>query len=104
MALGLGVGAAHYFTMIQLLALVEKGSLYQLIHTLALLWLIGRSGRANALARWFFFLGIALFSGSFYAKALYWPLDISIIAPLGGFFLALGWAFLALGGGLGRKP
>lgn len=103
MALSMGAIAAHAFSMIQLIALVEKGSLYQLLHTLALLWLIGREGAFNAIARWLFVFGMLLFCGSLYVKAFNYFADISLTTPAGGILLMLGWVSLALGARLGKK-
>ena len=103
-ALSMGAIAAHAFTMFNLMALVEKGSLYQMIHTLAILWLIGREGCFNMAARWLFLLGIVLFSGSLYLKAFYYYADISYSTPAGGICLMLGWAALAMGPRFGKKP
>jgi len=102
-AISMGAIAAHVFTMFQLMALLEKGSLYQMIHTLAILWLIGREGCFHAVARWLFLLGILLFSGSLYLKAFYYFADIRYSTPAGGLCLLAGWVALALGPRFGKK-
>lgn len=96
-AVSMGAVAAHAFTMLQLMALLEKASLYQFIHTLALLWLVGKEGWAHRISRWCFLFGILLFCGSLYGKAFYWPLQIQHSTPTGGCFLIAGWLFLAYG-------
>src|SRR5207249_6560151 len=58
-----------------MLAVFETGVRYQMYHTFALLIVAAAMGhigpaRLLAIAGWFFFAGIVLFSGSLYALAL----------------------------------
>lgn len=79
--------------------------LYHLVHALALLGTAilieltpdraGRAGRALNAAGLFFLLGIVLFSGSLYLRALTDLHMFSPLVPVGGTAFLLGW--LALG-------
>jgi uncharacterized membrane protein YgdD (TMEM256/DUF423 family) len=72
---------------------------YQFWHALALLALAGfapTQPRQWSRAGMSFIAGIVLFCGSLYALALGAPHWIGAITPLGGIFLILGWAMLAL--------
>ena len=79
-----------------------KAAQYQLVHALALLWLVRSPGladsRALRLARWGFAVGVVAFSGSLYVLALadvsawLWP-----VTPFGGMAFIFGWAALAAG-------
>lgn len=72
--------------------------LYQLVHAVALLALVGwrdahagPSGRVAAL----WAAGVVLFSGSLYWLALGGPKFLGPITPLGGLAFLAGWALLA---------
>ena len=60
-----------------------------------------RASRVLAVAGTAFVLGIALFCGSLYAKALYGA--SSALAPFGGVLLMLGWGALAVYFLVGRR-
>jgi uncharacterized membrane protein YgdD (TMEM256/DUF423 family) len=84
-----------------MLAVFETGVRYQMYHVFALLIVaaaIGHIGGARllALAGWFFFAGILLFSGSLYTLALTGIGVLGAITPLGGLCFLIGWASLAL--------
>ena len=53
-------------------------------------------GWPAALAGWMFVAGIVLFSGSLYALSLSGRRGWGAMTPIGGVFLVLGWAALAL--------
>ena len=79
-------------------ALAQLASQFQLLHALALLAAerLARDGRrAASLACALLTLGMVLFSGSLYAKALAGPLAVPLVTPAGGLCLLAGW--LALG-------
>lgn len=82
-------------------AWVERGSLFQLIHAVALVALARLGVERRGLYRlgaWALALGTALFSGSLYLKAMGIPLPLPMITPVGGVSLMLGWgAVLAAG-------
>lgn len=84
---------------------VERGSLFQLIHAAALLGLARLSGegrRLAGLAAAVMAVGVALFSGSLYLKALGVPLPFPLVTPAGGVLLLVSW-LIVLALGLGRQ-
>ena len=79
-------------------ALAERAWQFQLLHALALLTadrLAGEGRRAAGIAAALFTLGIVLFSGSLYWKALVGPPPVPLITPAGGIAFMLGWLALA---------
>ncbi len=79
-------------------ALAQLASQFQLLHALAVLAAerLGREGRrAAGLACVLLTLGMVLFSGSLYAKALAGPLVVPLVTPAGGICLLAGWLALA---------
>ncbi len=80
-------------------ALFEIGVRYHLIHALALLG-VGYAaqqwpGRSPGLAGWLFLIGIGLFSGGLYLRAVTNGAGIPGAPPVGGLSLIAGWAVLA---------
>ena len=104
--LGVGMGAfgAHALNGILTAngrrSTYETAVQYQLIHTLALLFV------SSAIRRWpggitkaagvFFTIGIVLFSGSLYILAIFDIPIMGVVAPIGGIALILGWLCLGL--------
>src|SRR2546422_446092 len=85
----------------EMLAVFETGVRYQMYHAFAVLIVaaaIGHIGNARllAIAGWFFFAGILLFSGSLYVLALTSVGILGAITPIGGLLFLVGWAWLAL--------
>ena len=85
----------------EMLAVFETGVRYQMYHAFAVLIVaaaIGHIGNARllAMAGWFFFAGILLFSGSLYALALTGSGILGIVTPIGGLLFLIGWASLAV--------
>jgi uncharacterized membrane protein YgdD (TMEM256/DUF423 family) len=79
-------------------ALMDRASLFQLIHAAALLSidrLVVERRRLATLAGMLFTAGIVLFSGSLYLKALTGPIAVPLATPAGGIALMLGWLALA---------
>lgn len=79
--------------------LMERASLFQLIHAVALLSVdrLAGEGRKWAVAGGVsIVLGVALFSGSLYFKAIWGLLPIPMVTPAGGVSLILGWLLLGL--------
>lgn len=78
----------------------ETAVQYQLIHTLAMLFI------SSAIRRWpggltkaaavFFTLGIVLFSGSLYILSIFDVSFMGAVAPIGGGALIFGWLCLGL--------
>lgn len=72
---------------------------YHRFHALALLGLALLAPRAGRVVRWAaaaMAVGIVLFSGSLYGEALLAVRDLSLVTPVGGTFLLLGWALLGV--------
>jgi uncharacterized membrane protein YgdD (TMEM256/DUF423 family) len=101
-ATGVGAGAlgAHALRGTlppEMLDVWKTATLYQLVHTVALLALSftpgSRSPRGAAMA---FVAGVPLFSGSLYALALGGPRWLGAVAPLGGSLMVAGWLLVGL--------
>ena len=98
-AVGMGAYAAHGLAGD---ALAERASHYQLVHALALLAadrLIAGGHRVAHGAAALFVLGIMLFCGSLYYKAISGgPLPVPMLPPAGGIAFMAGWLVLAVAG------
>ncbi|WP_161539632.1 DUF423 domain-containing protein [Paramagnetospirillum kuznetsovii] len=97
LAIGLAAYGAHGVDAAAV-PLMEKASLFQLIHAAALASLDrwDRPGTVSARAAGMLWvIGVALFSGSLYAKAMMVPLPLPMVTPAGGVSLLLGWVALA---------
>ncbi len=86
-----------------LLSVWHTAVLYQLVHTLALLALVGLASHVghNAL-KWtsrLFTAGIVIFSGSLYVLVLSGVKWLGAITPIGGLCFLAAWACLALSAG-----
>src|SRR6476660_5650550 len=96
----MGTLATHLFDDAKATDLVRTGALYGMVHAAVLIALIGLAqGReprrgAAVVAGWSFGIGIVLFSGSLFARALTGVTQISWATPIGGAALILGWAAL----------
>ena len=95
-AVALGAVAAHAVPDAQAAQALERASLYQLIHALAILYAAGLPGRAALLARSLLLAGIVLFCGSIELKYLFAVTQATTIAPTGGVALMLGWLMLGV--------
>ena len=82
--------------------LAERAWQFQLLHALAVL-AAERLGRPGRLACLLFTLGIVLFSGSLYMKALAGSLAVPLVTPAGGLCLLAGWLALTAGAGMKEK-
>lgn len=108
MAVGLGAYAAHGLGADPYLqGLAERASQYQLLHALALLaadrLAVDRRSLAHVAAL-AFFVGMVLFCGSLYIRALTGQsLPVPMVTPAGGISFMLGWLALALAGLQGRR-
>src|SRR5262252_8941251 len=83
----------------EMLAVFETGVRYQMYHAFAILIVAAAMGHSSsarllALAGWFFFAGILLFSGSLYVLALTGAAILGAITPIGGLLFLIGWACL----------
>lgn len=105
-AVGMGAYGAHGLAGdADSQALVERASQYQLFHSLALLAAdrVAGDNRRGAvlphLAALLFMVGMLLFCGSLYLKALSGqPLPVPMVTPAGGMTLMAAWLVLALAG------
>lgn len=95
-AVALGAVAAHAVADAQAAQALERASLYQLIHALAILYAANLPGRAALLARSLLLAGIVLFCGSIELKYLFAMTQATTIAPTGGAALMLGWLMLGV--------
>jgi uncharacterized membrane protein YgdD (TMEM256/DUF423 family) len=99
-SVAVGALAAHLVDDAQAADLLRTGALYGMVHAAALIALIGvAQGReprrgAAVVAGWSFGVGIVLFSGSLFVRALTGMTRISWATPIGGAALMLGWAAL----------
>jgi len=95
---GVSVGAvaAHALTAPHAAAIVERASLYQILHAIVLLVAAGQPGRLAGLARFAFTLGMVLFCGGIYLKFLANQSWAGPLTPYGGTALMAGWLFAAL--------
>ena len=104
LGVALGAFAAHGLKnrlSPEMLEVFDTGVRYHMYHTFAILIVaaaIGHIGNACllAMAGWFFFAGILLFSGSLYALALTGVGIFGAVTPIGGVLFLIGWASLAL--------
>lgn len=95
-AVALGAIAAHAIAEAQAAQALERASLYQLIHALAILYATGLPGKAGLLARSLLLIGIVLFCGSIELKYLFSMAQATVVAPTGGVALMLGWLMLGV--------
>ena len=104
LGVALGAFAAHGLKnrlSPEMLEVFDTGVRYHMYHTFAILIVaaaIGHIGNARllAMAGWFFFAGILLFSGSLYALALTGAGIFGAVTPIGGVLFLIGWTSLAL--------
>lgn len=86
----MGALGAHALHDPAMQPLLEKASLYQLIHTVALLAICRRTQKNLRCACYCWIVGMILFSGSLYLKAFAVTASAPL-APFGGTLLMLGW-------------
>jgi uncharacterized membrane protein YgdD (TMEM256/DUF423 family) len=79
-------------------SIYNKAVLYQMFHTMALLFLelISRIQPEGQFTQsgWAFLFGIIIFSGSLYIFAVTGIKSFGIITPIGGLFFIIGWVLL----------
>ena len=99
-----GTGAGQLLQLgqgkpVDLLAVFETGSRYQMYHALALFVVTIAATRwplsTVRAAGWLFIAGTLLFSGSLYALALTGVRSLGAITPVGGLCFLAGWLALA---------
>lgn len=98
LAVAFGAFAAHGMSEPKPVEWLRTGSLYQMVHALAVFGALAlhRAGaKAMGLAAALFLGGTLLFSGSLYAMALGAPRVLGAVTPFGGLAFMIGWAVLA---------
>jgi uncharacterized membrane protein YgdD (TMEM256/DUF423 family) len=79
---------------------LRTGSLYEILHALAILAVVALSARLNAswarASLWLFVIGSILFPAALYGLALHLPRWLGAVAPIGGSAFILGWVALAV--------
>ncbi|MBO9708926.1 MAG: DUF423 domain-containing protein [Caulobacter sp.] len=99
LAVALGAFAAHGAKDARAAELLHTGSLYQIVHAVAVFgWLAldRASGRKiGQTAPILFLVGTVLFSGSLYALAFGAPRVLGMVTPFGGLCFLTGWLVLA---------
>ncbi len=70
---------------------LDTGSLYQMVHGLALLIVAD----LNRKAAWLLFAGTSIFSGTLYLMAMGLPRWLGAITPIGGVLMIAGWIWIA---------
>jgi uncharacterized membrane protein YgdD (TMEM256/DUF423 family) len=99
-SVAMGTLGTHLFDDAKALDLGRTGALYGMVHSAALIGLIGFAQRpeprraAAVVVAWSFCIGILLFSSSLFVVALTGITRISWVTPIGGAALILGWAAL----------
>ena len=94
MAIVMGAIAAHGLDDAHAASMADKASLYQLIHSVVLLWLASREGKYFMLSRLLIIAGIILFCGSIYLKVLSGWESATTPAPLGGVSFMVAWVMI----------
>lgn len=88
---------------------LHTGSLYQALHALALLAVVGLSAqgllsaKAAMVAKWSFTVGNVLFPAALYGLVLSGPRLLGAVAPIGGSAYILGWFAVAAAALIRRK-
>ena len=99
----LGAFGAHYLKNVlddYTFSIYEKAILYQMFHTVAILFLAILEKIISNIQLQFiglvFFVGIIIFSGSLYLIALTGIRSFGALTPIGGLLFIIGWILLAL--------
>ncbi len=87
LAIAAGAFGAHGAASPQAADWLRTGGLYQLIHAVAALALMGSARGASALL----LIGAAIFALTLYVMALGGPRWLGAVTPLGGTIMILGW-------------
>ena len=90
LAIGAGAFGAHGATG-KAAEYLDTGTLYQMVHGLALLIVAD----VNRKAAWLLFGGASLFAGTLYLMALGLPRWLGAITPIGGVLMIAGWLWMA---------
>lgn len=97
MAVGMGAWSAHGLSgQADLQALADRACAYQLVHAVAILALSRGGVSWGVRIGWVFAVGLLLFCGSLYHKAIWpGPFPIPYVTPLGGMTLIVAWLLVA---------
>ena len=91
LAIGAGAFGAHGVGDPKAAEWLRTGGLYQLIHAVAAIALVGTTRSAAALM----LAGAAIFATSLYAMALGGPRWLGAVTPIGGTLMIAGWVWAA---------
>jgi uncharacterized membrane protein YgdD (TMEM256/DUF423 family) len=87
LAVGAGAFGAHGASNPQAAEWLRTGGLYQLIHAVAALVVMGQARGASVML----LAGAAIFALTLYAMALGGPRWLGAVTPIGGTLLIIGW-------------
>jgi uncharacterized membrane protein YgdD (TMEM256/DUF423 family) len=96
----MGAFGAHAISDDHAKALIETGVQYNVLHTMAAIASVSFRNWGAPIARfaaWFFFAGIATFSGSLYLMGMGMGMT-PMAAPVGGALFLLGWLVMIAAG------
>jgi uncharacterized membrane protein YgdD (TMEM256/DUF423 family) len=94
LAIGAGAFGAHGAPSVQAAEWLRTGGVYQLVHAVAVVALLGQSPAM----RWpgvLLLAGAALFAGTLYAMAFGAPRWLGAVTPIGGAAMIVGWVWAA---------
>jgi uncharacterized membrane protein YgdD (TMEM256/DUF423 family) len=91
LAIGAGAFGAHGVSDPKAVEWLRTGGLYQLIHAVAAIAIMGVARGAAALM----LVGAAIFALTLYAMALGGPKWLGAITPIGGTLMIVGWLWAA---------
>lgn len=91
LAIGAGAFGAHGVTNPKAVEWLRTGGLYQLVHAVAALAILGIARGAAALMLG----GAAIFAFTLYAMALGGPKWLGAVTPIGGVLMIAGWLWAA---------
>lgn len=91
LAIGAGAFGAHGVTDPKAVEWLRTGGLYQLVHAVAALAIMGVARGAAALL----LTGAAIFALTLYAMALGAPKWLGAVTPIGGLLMIAGWLWAA---------
>ena len=80
----------------EMLDIFKTGVFYQFVHTIVLLFLSMTSIIQTKIPSIFFLFGIILFSFSLYLYSISGEKFFTVITPVGGVFLLVGWLWLLI--------
>jgi uncharacterized membrane protein YgdD (TMEM256/DUF423 family) len=92
LAIAAGAFGAHGAAGPQQAEWLRTGGMYQLIHAVGVLAIVGMARGAAVLL----LIGAAIFSGTLYAMAVGAPHWLGAITPIGGTLMIAGWIWAAL--------